>query len=97
MNLSALGTPATPLTQQGSIVGTFQYMAPEVLQGQEADARSDIFSFGCVLYEAITGLRAFAGKNIGSKVVAAFQGRSFEVEAKVILLLLRSVTGVAVL
>src|SRR6195256_1261708 len=63
MNLSALGTPATALTQQGSIVGTFQYMAPEVLQGQEADARSDIFSFGCVLYETITGTRAFAGKS----------------------------------
>lgn len=63
MNLSALGTPATALTQQGSIVGTFQYMAPEVLQGQEADARSDIFSFGCVLYEMITGVRAFAGKS----------------------------------
>jgi Tol biopolymer transport system component len=58
-----LGTPATALTQQGSIVGTFQYMAPEVLQGQESDARSDIFSFGCVLYEMITGLRAFAGKS----------------------------------
>src|SRR5450432_947758 len=63
MNLSALGTPATPLTQQGSIVGTFQYMAPEVLQGQEADARSDIFSFGCVLYEMVTGRRAFEGKS----------------------------------
>ncbi len=63
MNLSALGTPATALTQQGSIVGTFQFMAPEVLQGQEADARSDIFSFGCVLYEMITGKRAFEGKS----------------------------------
>jgi len=63
MNLSALGAPASPLTQQGSIVGTFQFMAPEVLQGQEADARSDIFSFGCVLYEMITGRRAFEGKS----------------------------------
>jgi serine/threonine protein kinase/Tol biopolymer transport system component len=63
MNLSALGGPANPLTQQGSIVGTFQFMAPEVLQGQEADARSDIFSFGCVLYEMITGRRAFEGKS----------------------------------
>ena len=50
-------------TQQGTIVGTFQFMAPEVLQGQEADARSDIFSFGCVLYEMITGKRAFEGKS----------------------------------
>ncbi len=63
MNLSALGTPQGTLTQQGTIVGTFQYMAPEVLQGQEADARSDIFSFGAVLYEMITGKRAFEGKS----------------------------------
>jgi serine/threonine protein kinase len=63
MSLSALGTGPTKLTQQGSIVGTFQYMAPETLQGQEADARSDIFSFGCVLYEMITGRRAFEGKS----------------------------------
>jgi eukaryotic-like serine/threonine-protein kinase len=63
MNLSALAAPAAPLTQQGTIVGTFQYMAPELLQGREADARSDIFSFGCVLYEMITGRRAFEGKS----------------------------------
>ncbi|MGA8274513.1 MAG: protein kinase, partial [Candidatus Sulfotelmatobacter sp.] len=50
------------LTQQGTIVGTFQYMAPELLQGQEAHPRSDIFSFGCVLYEMVTGRRAFEGK-----------------------------------
>jgi serine/threonine protein kinase len=51
------------LTQKGSIVGTFQYIAPELLQGAEADARSDLFSFGCVLYEMITGRRAFEGKS----------------------------------
>jgi len=51
------------LTQKGTVVGTFQYMAPEVLQGAEANARSDIFSFGCVLYETITGRRAFEGKS----------------------------------
>ena len=62
MNMSVLAAKPDPLTQQGSIVGTFQFMAPEVLQGQEADARSDIFSFGCVLYEMITGKRAFEGK-----------------------------------
>lgn len=63
MNLSALSGPPGALTQQGTIVGTFQFMAPEVLQGQEADARSDIFSFGCLLYEMITGRRAFEGKS----------------------------------
>ncbi|MDT8071199.1 MAG: protein kinase, partial [Terriglobia bacterium] len=63
MSLQALSAPASPLTQKGAIVGTFQYMAPEVLQGAEADARSDIFSFGCVLYEMVTGRRAFEGKS----------------------------------
>jgi eukaryotic-like serine/threonine-protein kinase len=63
MNLTALTSASSLLTQKGSIVGTFQYLAPEVLQGTEADARSDIFSFGCVLYEMVTGRRAFEGKS----------------------------------
>lgn len=63
MNLASLTSAASPLTQKGSIVGTFQYMAPEVLQGREADARSDLFSFGCVLYEMVTGRHAFEGKS----------------------------------
>jgi len=63
MNFSALSASPGKLTQQGTIVGTFQYMAPEVLQGQEADARSDIFSFGAVLYEMVTGKHAFEGKS----------------------------------
>ncbi len=63
MNLGSLTAAVSPLTQKGSIVGTFQYMAPEVLQGTEADARSDIFSLGCVLYEMLTGRRAFEGKS----------------------------------
>jgi serine/threonine protein kinase/Tol biopolymer transport system component len=62
MNLSMLTATPAPLTQQGTIVGTFQYIAPEVLQGQEATPGSDIFSFGCVLYEMVTGRRAFDGK-----------------------------------
>ena len=57
---------ATPLTQQGTIVGTFQYMAPEQVEGKEADARSDIFSFGAVLYEMVSGKRAFEGKTLVS-------------------------------
>jgi eukaryotic-like serine/threonine-protein kinase len=63
MNVFSPTSPVSPLTQKGMIVGTFQYMAPEVLQGAEADARSDIFSFGCVLYEMTTGRRAFDGKS----------------------------------
>ncbi len=63
MNLASLTAAVSPLTQKGLIVGTFQYMAPEILQGAEADARSDLFSFGCVLYEMITNRRAFEGKS----------------------------------
>src|ERR1700728_4422893 len=63
MNLASLTAATSPLTQKGMIVGTFQYMAPELLQGGEADARSDLFSFGCVLYEMVTGRRAFEGKS----------------------------------
>ena len=63
MTLASLTSVVSPLTQKGSIVGTFQYIAPELLQGAEADARSDLFSFGCILYEMITGRRAFEGKS----------------------------------
>ena len=63
MTIAALSSPAKALTQRGTVVGTFQYMAPEVLQGAEADARSDIFSLGCMLYEMATGRPAFEGKS----------------------------------
>ena len=56
-------TPISPITQQGTIVGTFQYMSPEQIEGAEADARSDIFALGAVLYEMATGKRAFEGKS----------------------------------
>jgi len=52
-----------PLTAEGTVIGTFQYMSPEQLESREADARSDIFSFGSVLYEMTTGKRAFEGKS----------------------------------
>src|SRR5262245_52456135 len=58
------------LTQEGSILGTFQYMAPEQLEGKEADARSDIFGFGAVLHEMATGQKAFAGKSQASLIAS---------------------------
>jgi|SRR5262245_4853378 len=63
-------TVAAPLTAEGTIVGTFQYMAPEQLEGKEADARSDIWALGCVLYEMATGKRAFEGKSQASLIAA---------------------------
>src|SRR5262245_8238682 len=61
-------TVAQPLTQQGSLVGTFQYMAPEQLEGAEPDARSDVWALGCVLYEMATGKRAFGGATQASLI-----------------------------
>jgi len=65
-DLSSLPTeasPEPPRTEQGTIMGTFQYMAPEQLEGRDADSRADIFSFGGVLFEMLTGRRAFSGKS----------------------------------
>ena len=70
ISLPALTSPTSPLTHEGSVVGTFQYIAPELLQGAEADARSDIFAFGCVLYEMLTGKPAFTGKNQASVIAS---------------------------
>ena len=59
-SLSLSPTMTRPLTTEGAIVGTFQYMSPEQLESKEADARSDLWALGCVLYEMTTGTRAFA-------------------------------------
>src|SRR5579864_8809997 len=61
--LTAAVTQSSPMTEQGAIVGTFQYMSPEQVEGKELDGRSDIFSVGAVLYEMVTGQRAFQGKS----------------------------------
>jgi Tol biopolymer transport system component/tRNA A-37 threonylcarbamoyl transferase component Bud32 len=62
-----------PLTAQGTVVGTFQYMAPEQVEGKEADARSDIFALGAVLYEMATAKRAFEGKTAASAMAAVLE------------------------
>ena len=75
-NLTAtLSTPpgSHPLTAQGTVVGTFQYMSPEQIEGKQADARSDIFALGAVLYEMVTGKRAFEGKTPASAMAAVLE------------------------
>jgi len=61
------------LTQEGTILGTLQYMAPEQLEGREADARSDIFAFGCVLCELLTGKPAFAAESRAGIIAAIIE------------------------
>jgi serine/threonine protein kinase/Tol biopolymer transport system component len=68
INLTSPPTVTTPLTAHGTILGTFQYMAPEQLEGEEADARTDIWAFGCLLYEMLTGRKAFAGRTHASLI-----------------------------
>ncbi len=68
-SLTALPTQAN-LTQEGTILGTVQYMAPEQLEGKETDARTDIFAFGVVLYEMATGKKAFSGTSQASLISA---------------------------
>jgi Tol biopolymer transport system component len=80
--LAKLGRDDTPLddaaltrgiTAAGTILGTLHYMSPEQLQGQSADARSDIFAFGLVLYEMLTGKRAFDGASAASVIAAILE------------------------
>ncbi|HXG57647.1 MAG TPA: protein kinase, partial [Thermoanaerobaculia bacterium] len=63
-------TAHQPLTEEGTILGTFHYMAPEILEGLDADPRSDIFSLGAVLYEMVTGRHAFEGKTKASLIAS---------------------------
>lgn len=65
-----LPTESQPLTAEGTILGTLPYMAPEQLEGKDADARTDLFSMGAVLYEMATGKRAFQGKSQASLISA---------------------------
>src|SRR5262249_53279947 len=69
------------LTQQGQIVGTLQYMSPEQLNGKDVDSRSDLFSFGCVLYEMLCGERAFDGKSAAGVIAAVLEREPEPLEA----------------
>ncbi len=71
--LSVSPAKSRSLTAEGSIVGTVQYMSPEQLEGKETDARSDLFSFGAVLYEMVTGNHAFDGKSQASVIAAIME------------------------
>ena len=73
---SAAPTLSQPLTEGGAILGTLQYMAPEQLEGKEADPRTDVFAFGVTLYEMLTAKKAFAGTTHAEVV-----GRILHVEA----------------
>ena len=66
--MSVLPTTPVSITAQGTILGTFQYMAPEQVEGGEADARTDLFAFGALLYEMLTGRQAFQGKTQASLI-----------------------------
>lgn len=68
--MTAMPTQTTPLTGEGTILGTLQYMAPEQLEGAEADARTDIFSLGALIYEMATGHKAFEGRSQASLISA---------------------------
>src|SRR6202140_1181869 len=71
--LSQLSTAQNAVTAEGTILGTLQYMAPEQLEGKEADARTDIFAFGAVVHEMTTGRPAFSGKTKASVMAAILE------------------------
>lgn len=73
--LGSVPTVQAPITEEGAVLGTFQYMAPEQLEGKPADARTDIFSLGTVLYEMASGRKAFEGKSRASLIAAILEHR----------------------
>jgi eukaryotic-like serine/threonine-protein kinase len=73
MALTQSPTIAQALTAEGTLIGTFQYMSPEQLEGKEADARSDLWSFGAMLYEMVSGRRAFEGRSQASLIAAILE------------------------
>ena len=71
--LSLAATAPSPVTSQGTILGTLYYMAPEQVEGHEADSRTDMFAFGVVLYEMLTATKAFDGKTQASVIAAILE------------------------
>ncbi len=71
--LSMAATAPSPVTSQGTILGTLHYMAPEQVEGRDADTRTDMFAFGCVLYEMLTARKAFEGKTQASLIAAILE------------------------
>jgi Tol biopolymer transport system component/tRNA A-37 threonylcarbamoyl transferase component Bud32 len=70
---SAVTSPPRALTSEGTLLGTYQYMAPEQLEGRAVDARTDVFALGCVLYEMLTGTRSFDGRSPASIIAAILE------------------------
>ncbi len=73
LSVSQRPTESAGLTGEGKILGTLQYMAPEQLEGKEADHRTDIFAFGALVYEMVTGRKAFEGKSQASLIGAILE------------------------
>jgi serine/threonine protein kinase len=74
-------TETAPLTEAGAVIGTLQYMAPEQLEGRPADPRTDVFAFGALLFEMVTGRRAFEGAASATVVAAILRGDTPSVAA----------------
>lgn len=72
-SLSSVSTMEKALTEEGKILGTIQYMAPELFTGEEADARTDVFALGLVLYEMVTGKQAFSGASKAAVMAAILE------------------------
>ena len=72
---SAATTQSAPMTARGTLLGTLPYMAPEQVEGKEADARTDVFAFGSVFYETVTGHRAFEGESQASLIASILDHR----------------------